>query len=84
MLTVELVSAAKFTWVGARGTAEASELPNGLVRRVYVDAADVGFMVHGRSGKKLFTLESETRQDGDLVCSRFVSADGFSIVIFND
>lgn len=88
LATVKTVPATAFSWDGRTGASEASDLPAGLVGRIYADAADLGFLVRGRSATKLFTMESEhfvgAASDRELAFTRFCSEDGLTIDIYND
>ncbi len=86
------------TWYWYYGTAEASQFNqhNGLLSsmlntRIWKDAADVGFIVAGRTGeRRLFTLSQvSTTDDHEISSWRFEQADpncepGCTIIIYND
>jgi hypothetical protein len=88
MLQVPVYRGRTFVWEGCVGLADLSDLRGHgpIASRVYPDASDVGFLVEGRTGRKLFTLErEETTEEGDLHSLTFRSADGrFRVVLFND
>lgn len=93
-LQLTSVNTSLFTWNPETRTfsAEASDLPNNLVRPMYDDACDLGFeLVSQRTGKRCAVhLESEHRsndEDRELTHWTF-KADhhslDLSVVIFND
>lgn len=95
LLTSPLYNVRDFTWTRELGSwlgcVEASDLglragmaPHG---NVYDDAVDEGFRVENiTSGKMvIFTLSSEDKSEGDVLCWNYVSEDGkISIRIYND
>ena len=90
-LSVPTYAAGQFTWVGTSGHADASDLgiSPGVVpgRQVWSDAADVGFLVKGRTAELLFTLAEEKRE-GEVVAWEFRSATegaaSYRITVTND
>lgn len=74
-----------FTWKAGEGRADASDF-NGtpLAARLYADSCDMGFHVRGRKRRTLFVETSTERREGEIIATRYVSAEGFRIVIFND
>lgn len=92
VLQLTPVSVHRFTWTRTRnghlGVADASDLPAGLVSRVYSDAADVGFRVVGRTGRDgIFTLVQDLKGlDGELAASVYEcdTIPNVSIHILND
>jgi hypothetical protein len=78
----------QFTWEDGLGAAEISDLQvfvADLQRQVWNDACDVGFLVIGNEGPKVFTLSAVDKSGDDVAGWRFVSADNRQhIVVFND
>jgi len=89
-LPLTTVPASLFTWFDDLGVAEASDLPEHLVSRVYNDAADLGFLVRSnRTGRTLlFTFaERERDAEGDTVADVFrshLARRTLTIKVFND
>jgi hypothetical protein len=94
----DLIDAARFTWNGFNGYAEASDLYDLRVHQVWNDSCDEGFTIVEKTTHTLrtFVKFGETRDsEGDLQASVFVSIndnDGridrpaarLSITLFND
>ena len=80
--------ARQFTWKDGLGTAEISDLRVSVAdiqRQVWNDACDVGFLVIGGTGPKVFTLENVDKSGDDVAGWRFVSTDlKFRILVIND
>lgn len=91
VLSIPTYDAHSFSWQRERGIADASELciapGEAPGRRVWPDAADVGFFVKGVHETKLFTLAKEgTAEDGSIERWDFVSHPDmqFVVTVFND
>ena len=83
-----VIDGSLFTWHGREGVSEMSCLPCEPCQRLFVDSADVGFIVrsHKTGARKVFSLEdTRVASDGETLVYTFRSLDGlFTIKIFND
>lgn len=93
-LNIPIHDGTQFDWQGERGTADASDLNDGLgllsfEGRVWNDSADVGFYVrsHRTGALVLFVQENVQVRDGDTLWWQYTSRGlpaPVSIIVYND